>query len=157
MNNLKTQAISVHEIVQHLGDYQNVITLLSESELKHYHKELQPLNSKNRLIIKVSDIDYRALSSGPKFSETFVNSQAKAIIEFALAHKNEPILVHCDSGFSRSQAVALYIAKYIYKDNDLFNTLYHNDNIEGGNDFIYHTLCREGLQYDEINPSNPSQ
>lgn len=151
MSILKTQSVSISQLPQYIDDYPNVITLLSESELKYHDKELQALKDKNHLVIKVNDIDYENFSSGVRFSETFVNPQAKAIIEFALEHKNEPILVHCSAGISRSQAVALYIAKHIYKDNDLFNTLYHSENKkEGGNHFIYSTLCREGLSYPEI-------
>ena len=55
--------------------------------------------------------------------------QAENVIDFLdyqFAHKNfEKVLVHCQAGISRSQAIALFIAKYYLHDEDLFNQLYH--------------------------------
>lgn len=71
--------------------------------------------------------------------------QAENVIDFLdyqFAHKNfEKVLVHCQAGISRSQAIALFIAKYYLHDEDLFNQLYHQcGKAQGGNKLVYNRL-----------------
>lgn len=55
--------------------------------------------------------------------------------------KPEKIIVHCEMGVSRSQAVALFIAKYYYEDKKMFEIL---NSVKGtlfnGNDLVYKLL-----------------
>ena len=84
------------------------------------------------------DID-RLPYSG-KSTGMFTKAQAKELIRF-LDKDFERVLVHCYAGISRSQAVALFIAKYYLKDQDLFEGLYHQEGkITGGNHFVYDLL-----------------
>lgn len=149
---LETEAIGVRQLEDY-DDYQNVITLLTKSEILSYEKYLSILKDKNRLIVEVNDYDYKnLLNSNEEFDDVFTKEQAHEIIKFSLKHKDEPILVHCAAGISRSQAVALFIAKHIKKHNQLFNLLYHDNlKLEGGNLFIYQTLVDVSLEYPEIN------
>lgn len=49
--------------------------------------------------------------------------------------------MHCQAGISRSQAVALFIAKYYLHDEDLYNQLYHQrGKVTGGNKLVYNRL-----------------
>lgn len=89
------------------------------------------------------DID-RLPYSG-KSTGMFTKAQAKELIRFLDKHFEtkdfERVLVHCYAGISRSQAVALFIAKYYLKDQDLFEGLYHQEGkITGGNRFVYGLL-----------------
>ena len=53
----------------------------------------------------------------------------------------DKLLIHCEAGLSRSHAIALFTAKYFEKDENLYNTLLHQENkIFGGNDYIYEQL-----------------
>lgn len=89
------------------------------------------------------DIDH--IPYGGKSPNIFTKTQAKALIRFLDKHfetRNfERVLVHCYAGISRSQAVALFIAKYYLKDQDLFEGLYHQEGkVTGGNRFVYDLL-----------------
>lgn len=151
---LEVRAVGV-DWLDYYNNYKNVITVLSKSELSSYKEKLSLLKDKERLIIEVNDYDYETLlSSKEEFDDVFTKEHARQIIDFSLKHKDEPILVHCAAGISRSQAVALFIAKHIKKDNDLFNILYHDElKIEGGNSLIYRTLNEVGYEYLEVNGS----
>lgn len=75
----------------------------------------------------------------------FTKKQAKELIQFLDNHFEakdfERVLVHCYAGVSRSQAVALFIAKYYLKNQDLFEGLYHQEGkVTGGNHFVYNLL-----------------
>lgn len=89
------------------------------------------------------DIDH--LPYGGKSPNMFTKTQAKELIRFLDKHFEakdfERVLVHCYAGISRSQAVALFIAKYYLKDQDLFEGLYHQEGkVTGGNHFVYDLL-----------------
>lgn len=89
------------------------------------------------------DID--RLPYGGKSPNMFTKAQAKELIRFLDKHFEtkdfERVLVHCYAGISRSQAVALFIAKYYLKDQDLFEGLYHQEGkVTGGNRFVYDLL-----------------
>lgn len=151
---LGVRAVGVRRLKDYT-DYNNVITVLSRSEQAYNAGLLSVLDGKERLVIEANDYDYDTLlSSGEFFDDVFTKEHARQVIEFALKHRDEPILVHCASGISRSQAVALFIAKHIKKDNNLFNVLYHDDlKIEGGNLLIYRTLSEVGYEYMEVSGS----
>lgn len=63
-------------------------------------------------------------------------------LDYQFAHQNfEKVLVHCQAGISRSQAIALFIAKYYLHDEDLYNQLYHQrGKVTGGNKLVYNRL-----------------
>ena len=81
----------------------------------------------------------------PVFPFAFSATDAGMIINFLDKHFKhmlfDNILVHCEAGVSRSQALALFIAKYYYKDENLYHTLLHDTTkIFGGNQYVYNTL-----------------
>lgn len=89
------------------------------------------------------DIGY--IPFGDKSLNMFTKKKAKELIQFLDNHFEtkdfERVLVHCYAGVSRSQAVALFIAKYYLKDQDLFEGLYHQEGkVTGGNHFVYSLL-----------------
>ncbi len=54
------------------------------------------------------------------------------------------IIIHCQAGISRSQTVALFIAKYYYKDSKLYHILLNQKGkIRGGNPYVYNILQKE--------------
>ena len=53
----------------------------------------------------------------------------------------ENIIVHCQAGVSRSHAVALFAAKYFAKNEELYQTLLHQEGkVFGGNHYVYDKL-----------------
>lgn len=89
------------------------------------------------------DIDQ--IPFGGKSPNMFTKTQAKELIHFLDKHFEakdfDHVLVHCYAGVSRSQAVALFIAKYYLKDQDLFEGLWHQEGkVTGGNRFVYRLL-----------------
>lgn len=102
-------------------------------------------NFQSTLFLQFIDLEH--LGNVPESMRTeielqlFSEKQAHEIINFCLLHKDKDIIVHCTAGISRSHAVSLFIAKYIYKDLELFSKLYHQPyKIEGGNILVYRTL-----------------
>lgn len=80
-------------------------------------------------------------------TNVFSMEQARAVVDFALKHKGEDLLVFCTAGMSRSQAVGLFILKHIRNDTQAFNELYHSPYaLEGGNHLVYHLLVRAWLE-----------
>ena len=73
-------------------------------------------------------------------------TDARQIINFLNRHFQKPgnfdrIIVHCQAGVSRSQAVALFIAKYYYDDENLYKQLLNQDGkVPGGNRHVYELL-----------------
>ena len=77
---------------------------------------------------------------------SFSKNDARQIINFLDRHftKNdfENIIVHCQAGISRSQAIALFIAKYYYQDDELLTSL-KNAPKPNGNQYVYRLLEEE--------------
>lgn len=89
------------------------------------------------------DIDH--IPFGGKAPNMFTKTQAKDLIQFLDKHFKtkdfDRVLVYCQAGISRSQAVALFIAKYYLKDQDLFDGLWYQEGkITSGNRFVYRLL-----------------
>lgn len=87
------------------------------------------------------DIDETSLAHGGRIT----TRQAENMIDFLdyqFAHRNfDKILVHCYAGISRSQAVALFIAKYYLHDDALYTQLYYQQGKHpGGNKLVYNRL-----------------
>lgn len=108
-------------------------------------------------VLKLSflDIDYQHMLQPGVLDQykdqIFTDEQAKQIIDFAEKHKGENMVVHCEAGMSRSQAVGLFIMKHINNDLTQFNLNYHDERrIEGGNKFVYDKLCANNMQNDSI-------
>ena len=99
------------------------------------------------------DINPDAFDGKPSFPFAFTQNDAKQIINFLNHHFKNPenfdrIIIHCQAGISRSQAIALFIAKYFYKDSNLYHTLLNQKGkIRGGNQYIYNILQREINKY----------
>ena len=73
-------------------------------------------------------------------------NDAKQIINFLNYHFDKPesfdrVIIHCQAGVSRSQAVALFVAKHYYKDEVLYNQLLNQEGkVHGGNHYVYNLL-----------------
>ena len=53
------------------------------------------------------------------------------------------VIIHCQAGVSRSQAVALFVAKQYYKDEALYSQLLNQKGkVHGGNHYVYNLLER---------------
>lgn len=48
--------------------------------------------------------------------------QARAVLKFALEHRNAPIMVHCQAGASRSVGIGLYLAAWLTRPLDVLCT-----------------------------------
>lgn len=134
-----------------------VIISISDTPLSDDKKNTLLSLYKDVLFLNFYDLSYENLYSlsNKQYDEVegylFTTEQAKQIIDFATKYKDDSIFVHCTAGISRSQAVALFISKYIYNDLNLFNELYHDDSKqEGGNQLVYKTLTTE--MYIQNNP-----
>lgn len=58
----------------------------------------------------------------------------------------EQIIVHCQAGISRSQAVANFITKYYYKDENLLAEMKNSAPLPDGNLYVYSILEKEFLK-----------
>lgn len=90
-----------------------------------------------------NDIDHITFTPSGAITE----QQAETLIDFLdyqFAHRNfDKILVHCYAGISRSQAVALFIAKYYLQDDELYQQLYYQQGKHpGGNKIVYNRLTK---------------
>lgn len=144
-----TFAISEREAqTETFGD--SVCISISDNIYSDETKALYTDRYKETLFLRFLDLDWENLLSmtdgqRERYQDRLFTAEiANQIIDFALSHKDQSIVVHCAAGISRSQAVALFIAKYIYQDIPQFNKLYHDDNkVEGGNILVYRTLERK--------------
>lgn len=99
------------------------------------------------LFLYFDDIEPDTIPGKPQMPFAFSESDAKQIINFLKRHLNnkdfEDVIVHCQAGVSRSHAVALFVAKYFAKDEDLYQKLLHQEGkVFGGNHYVYNKLVK---------------
>lgn len=97
------------------------------------------------LFLYFDDINPDEIDGSPKFPFAFSDFDARSIINFVKRHMDngdfDEIVVHCEAGISRSQAVALFIAKHMLHDDDLYEQLYNDPTkLRGGNKYVYSKL-----------------
>lgn len=155
MEHLKIQAISKREASKHKPTKPTLLISIQDGE-----KQELPFKQKTNhitrsryidtLFLYFDDIDFNRLGLNFSHPFAFTSADARIIIKFLDIHYADPkfdnILIHCQAGVSRSQALALFIAKYYEKDIDLFNEINNQKGkIKGGNLYIYETLEKEFL------------
>lgn len=99
-----------------------------------YDNDIDNIEDKNKIILRFDDI--------AKSGKTSINKDiAKKISEFTdnIDFDNEKLYVCCDSGISRSSAIAAAILRKYKKDE---NTIWKNSNFQP-NILVYKTLCKE--------------
>ena len=100
----------------------------------------------NTLFCYFDDLDPIRLRCTFECPFLFSRADAKQIINFLNHHFNKPesfdrVIIHCQAGVSKSQAVALFVAKHYYKDQSLYDQLLNQDGkVHGGNHYVYNLL-----------------
>lgn len=102
----------------------------------------------NVLEVSFDDLSYDDLNIISKESiekehiKIFSEELALKIINFLNKNPNaSQIVVHCNAGISRSVAVALFVAKHYFKNEELFNKIMRCKSYEpGGNKLVFDTL-----------------
>lgn len=89
--------------------------------------EKSPLETENiptgwRLILNFDDISKEDEIAGFKAFDAEIASKIKMFVDQICKEGAERILVHCHAGLSRSPAVAIVIADYLY-ENNLISTI----------------------------------
>jgi len=85
-------------------------------------------------------------ANGLNYPFAINTNDAKQIINFLNHHFDKPesfdrVIIHCQAGVSRSQAVALFVAKHYYKDEALYTQLLNQEGkVHGGNHYVYNLL-----------------
>lgn len=97
------------------------------------------------LFLYFDDINPNLFQGKPYFPFAFSELDAIKIINFLNRHfeKNDfdDIIIHCQEGVSRSHAVALFIAKYFVKNDNLYELLLQQKGkVFGGNTYVYESL-----------------
>lgn len=100
---------------------------------------------KDIMFLYFDDINKEDIRNGMSGATAFTDEDAIHIIRFLERHyaQNDfdEIIIHCETGMSRSHAIALFITKHFEKDNELFNELLHQEGKTfGGNDLIRTSL-----------------
>lgn len=66
--------------------------------------------------------------------------------------RTDQIVVHCHAGISRSVAIALFLSRYYFKNEDNYQAILAcNWYLHGGNRYVYHTLQK---QYKTLHRNN---
>lgn len=149
----KCQALSKREVVKHKPNKSTLLISIqdgdkSELPFKQRTNHITRSQYVDVLFCYFDDLD--PIRLGCTFSSPFLFSRAdaKLIINFLNRHFQNPssfdqVLVHCQAGISRSQAVALFVAKYYYKDEELYRELMENAVLPEGNKYIFQILEEE--------------
>lgn len=145
---LPVQAVSRFFIKQHKPTQKTLLIAIND-----YMGQYQPFKERTKYITysKYEDVcwlffdDIDHLPYNGRNKNMFSTEQARQIIHFLNHHFQkqdfEQILVHCYAGISRSQALALFIARYYLKDETLYEQLYHQKGkAAGGNHYVYELL-----------------
>lgn len=67
-------------------------------------------------------------------------TQARKILQFEHRYKDQPIIVHCHAGISRSKAVALYLGSCCKRIIDTSKPCNYDGSYHGYNQWIYRQL-----------------
>lgn len=155
---LKVQALSKNEVSKLKPQDRTLLIAIQDGEKAYLpFKERTNYITRKRytdiLFCYFNDVQSDTIAGNPSFPFTFNKNDAHQIINFLNHHFKNPetfnrIIVHCQAGVSRSQAVALFIAKYYYKDQNLYHQLFNQTSkIRGGNQYVYNILKQEYKKY----------
>lgn len=149
----KCQALSKREIVKYRPNEPTLLISIQDgdkSELPFKQRTNHITRSRYVDVLFCYFDDLDPVRLGCVFNSPFLFSRAdaKLIIKFLDRHFKNPssferVLVHCQAGVSRSQAVALFIAKHYYKDEELYIELMENAILPEGNKYIFQLLEEE--------------
>lgn len=152
---LKIQSLSKSEIKKYKPkEHERTILISIQDGEKQYLPFKERTNHitrrryKDILFLYFDDLTCREIQENPYQSFIYNNEDNQLILNFLQKHYEnkdfDKLLIHCEAGMSRSHAIALFTAKYFEKDENLYNTLLHQENkIFGGNDYIYEKLENE--------------
>lgn len=103
---------------------------------------------KDILFLYFDDLTSKEIQENPYQPFIYSDEDNQLILNFLQKHYEnkdfDRLLIHCEAGMSRSHAIALFTTKYFEQDENLYNTLLHQENkIFGGNDYIYKKLENE--------------
>lgn len=121
------------------------------------HTKYQPLIHKDRyqkiIEVQFNDVDldieesYIQTMTRPQIVKALnlFNYQKARDILFALdGVTTSQIVVHCHAGISRSVAIALFLSRYYFKNEDNYKAILAcNWYLHGGNRYVYHTLQKQ--------------
>ena len=151
----KCQALSRREIVKHKPNKPTLLISIQDgdkSELPFKQRTNHITRSQYVGVLFCYFDDLDPIRLGCNFNSPFMFSRAdaKLIIKFLDRHFKEPssfeqVLVHCQAGVSRSQAVALFITKHYYEDEELYKELMEDAVLPEGNKYIFQILEEEFL------------
>lgn len=161
--NLKCQALSKCEASKFKPNKPTLLISIQDGDKSHLPfknrtNHITRSRYKDVLFCYFDDIDLIRLNCEFNSPFLFSQSDAKIIIKFLNNHFANPenfeqIIVHCQAGISRSQAgisrsqaIANFIAKYYYKDENLLNEMKKSAPLPDGNLFIYSILEKEFLK-----------
>ena len=148
--NLKCQALSKREVSKLKPKKKAILISIQDgekSELPFKQRTNHVTRSlyEDVLFVYFDDID--PVRYNIKFKAPFLFSfvEASKIINFLDRNfKNnkqfEQVIVHCQAGISRSQAVVNFISKYYFKDNDLLEEVKSKATLPDGNLHVYNVL-----------------
>jgi len=124
-----------------------VISICSyDKDIIFTDKIKKQLECENIISLVFADLNENDFKISPKLIEkhpTFNKKMARKIITFIDTIKKEDIkllLIHCDSGVSRSGAVGIFTCRYLKMDEKIFRKEHKNI---GPNTLVYDLLIRE--------------
>ena len=145
---LKVQAISKKETSQLIPSDRALLISIQDG-----HKAYLPFKQRTNHITRDRYVatlfcyfDDVQPANGLNYPFAINANDAKQIINFLNHHFNkhesfDRVIIHCQAGVSRSQAVALFVAKHYYKDQSLYDQLLNQEGkVHGGNHYIYNLL-----------------
>lgn len=151
--NLKCQALSKREASKFKPDKPTLLISIQDGDKSHLPfknrtNHITRSRYKDVLFCYFDDIDLISLNCEFNSPFLFSQSDAKIIIKFLNNHFANPenfeqIIVHCQAGISRSQAVANFIAKYYYKDKNLLAEMKKSAPLPDENLYVYSILEKE--------------
>ncbi|MGN1013090.1 MAG: hypothetical protein ACI4ON_04600 [Clostridia bacterium] len=137
---MELRVTSIKEAKRNLKDLNlsNIKAIIISS----YNDDIETISNENKLLIEFDDLNYQSQNS---FNKNLAQ-KIKRFIDKIDFDKNK-LYVCCDSGESRSSAVAACILrKYGEKENVIWKDACYHPNI-----FVYSILCKElGLKNSKI-------
>ena len=149
---LRIQSLSKSEIKKYKPKENERTILISIQDGEKHHlpfKERTNHITRRRyhdiLFLYFDDLTSTEIKENPYQPFIYNDEDNQLILNFLRKHYEnkdfDKLLIHCEAGISRSHAIALFAAKHFEKDENLYNTLLHQENkIFGGNDYIYEKL-----------------
>lgn len=148
--NLKCQALSKREVSKLKPKKKAILISIQDGE-KYELPFKQRTNHVTRslyedvLFVYFDDIDLVRLNVNIKTPFLFSCVEASKILNFLDRNfksedKFEQVIVHCQAGISRSQAVVNFISKYYFNDKELLDEVKSRAVLPDGNLHVYNTL-----------------